>query len=140
MAEFEQKYIQQLIKDKSTLFLRYIDIFMVLIKSEKQLKDFMKEQNQKHPSIKFDYEFGSKQIKFLGTFVSVDKKNKVKTTLLRKPSGRQNFSVDTGRKLNVHKTFRRRPGRFLNILCTFNLRPVSTGFLNSFMTQVSIIQ
>ena len=35
--------------------------------------------------------------------------------------------VDTGRKLNVHKTFRRRPGRLLNALCTFNLRPVSTG-------------
>ena len=37
------------------------------------------------------------------------------------------FPVDTGRKLNVHKTFRRRPGRLLNGLCTFNLRPVSTG-------------
>ena len=35
--------------------------------------------------------------------------------------------VDTGRKLNVHKTFRRRPGRLLNVLCTFNLRLVSTG-------------
>ena len=34
--------------------------------------------------------------------------------------------VDTGRKLNVHKTFRRRRGRLLNVLCTFNLRPVST--------------
>ena len=38
------------------------------------------------------------------------------------------FPVDTGRKLNVHKTFRRRPGRLLNVLCTFNLRPISTGF------------
>ena len=38
------------------------------------------------------------------------------------------FPVDTGRKLNVHKTFRRRPGRLLHVLCTFNLRPVSTGF------------
>ena len=37
------------------------------------------------------------------------------------------ISVYTGRKLNVHKTFRRRPGRLLNVLCTFNLRPVSTG-------------
>ena len=37
--------------------------------------------------------------------------------------------VDTGRKLNVHKTFRTRPGRLLNVLCTFNLRPVSTGIL-----------
>ena len=35
--------------------------------------------------------------------------------------------VDTGRKLNVHKTFRRSPGRILNVLCSFNLRPVSTG-------------
>ena len=35
--------------------------------------------------------------------------------------------VDTGRKLNVHKTVRGRPGRLLNVLCTFNLRPVSTG-------------
>ena len=36
------------------------------------------------------------------------------------------YPVDTGRKLNVHKTFRRRPGRLLNVLCTLNLRPVST--------------
>ena len=41
-AEFEQKYIYPLIKDKSILFLCYIDdIFMVWTKSEKQLKDFM---------------------------------------------------------------------------------------------------
>ena len=37
--------------------------------------------------------------------------------------------VDTRRKLNVHKTFRRRPGRLLNVSCTFNLRTVSTGTL-----------
>ena len=36
------------------------------------------------------------------------------------------FLVGTGRKLNVHKTLRRRQ-RLLNALCTFNLRPVSTG-------------
>ena len=33
--------------------------------------------------------------------------------------------LDTGRKLNAHKTFRRRPGRLLNILYTFDLRPAS---------------
>ena len=38
------------------------------------------------------------------------------------------YPVDTGRKLNVHKTFGGRPGRLLKVLCTFNLRPVSTGF------------
>ena len=35
--------------------------------------------------------------------------------------------VDTGRKLNVHNTFRRRPGRLLNVVCTFSSRPLSTG-------------
>ena len=29
--------------------------------------------------------------------------------------------------MNVHETFRRRPGRLLSVLCTFNLRPGSTG-------------
>ena len=37
-------------------------------------------------------------------------------------------------KLNVHKTFRRRPGRLLNVLCTFNLRPVSTGKYSNLRT------
>ena len=35
--------------------------------------------------------------------------------------------VDTGRKLNVHNTFRRSLRRLLNVLCTFSLGPVSTG-------------
>ena len=38
------------------------------------------------------------------------------------------FPVDTGRKSNVHKTFRRRPGHLLNVLRTVNLRPVFTEF------------
>ena len=45
---------------------------------------------------------------------------------------RNGFPVDTGRKLNVHKTFRRCPGRHLNFLYTFNLHPVSTGLSNKF--------
>ena len=39
------------------------------------------------------------------------------------------YPVGTGRKLSVHKTFRRHPGRLLNVLCTFNLRPVSSGYV-----------
>ena len=58
MAEFKQKYVYPLVKDTAILFLRYIDdIFIVQTKSEKQLKDFMSELNQKNPSIKFDYKF-----------------------------------------------------------------------------------
>ena len=78
IAEFEEKYIYPLIKDKSILFLRYIgDNFMVWTKSEKQLKDFMSELNQKHLSIKFDYKFDCKQIEFLHTLVYIDQKNKL---------------------------------------------------------------
>ena len=33
-----------------------------------------------------------------------------------------NYPVDTGHKLNVHNTFRRRPGHLLNVSCAFNLR------------------
>ena len=91
LDELEQKYIYPLRKDKS-IFLRYIDdIFMVQTKSEKQLKDVMIELNQKHPSIKFDYKFDSKQIQFLDTLVYIDQENKLKTNLFRKSRDRQNF-------------------------------------------------
>ena len=43
------------------------------------------------------------------------------------PQKLQPEPLDTGRKLNVHKTFRRRPGRLLNVLCMFNLCLVSGG-------------
>ena len=90
MAEFEQKYVNPLIKDKSILFLSYIDdIFMVWAKSEKELKDFMNELNQKHPSIKFDYKFDCKQTELLDTLVYIDQQNKPQTTFFKKLSDRQ---------------------------------------------------
>ena len=92
MAEFEQKHIYPLIKDKSILFLRYInDNFMVCTKSEKQLKHFMSELNQKLPSLKFDYKFVCKQTEFLDTLVYIDQQNNLLTTLFRKSSDHQNF-------------------------------------------------
>ena len=42
-----------------------------------------------------------------------------------------NNPVDVGLKLNVHQTFRRRPGRLLNVLCKFSLLPVSTGLVEA---------
>ena len=46
--------------------------------------------------------------------------------------------VETGRKFNVYKTFRRRPGRLLNVLCTLNLRPVSMGIVLHFLTLFAV--
>ena len=48
------------------------------------------------------------------------------------------FPVDTGHKVNVHKTFRRCPGRHLNVLCTLNSRPVSTRFVFQSLFRVRI--
>ena len=47
------------------------------------------------------------------------------------------FPADTGCKLNVHKTFKRRSGRLLNVLCTFNLRPMSTGLVHETLMHLS---
>ena len=91
MAEFEQKYVYLLINDKSILFLRYIDIFMVWTKSEKQLKDFLSELNQEHPSVKFDHKFDCKEIEFLETLDYIDQQNKLQTILFRKSKDHQNF-------------------------------------------------
>ena len=51
-------------------------------------------------------------------------------------------TVDTGRKLDVNKTLKRRPGRFLNVFYTFSLRPVSSGeiLVISFLSYVVFAQ
>ena len=43
------------------------------------------------------------------------------------------FNLDTGSKLNIRLTFRRRSERLLNVLCSFNLRPLkkSIGYNKS---------
>ena len=45
-----------------------------------------------------------------------------------KQSAKQNQPLDTKRTLNVHKTFRRSPGRLLNFLSIFGLPPVPMGY------------
>ena len=50
-------------------------------------------------------------------------------SVLRDPTLKRLFPAGPGRRLNVHKMFRKRPGRLRNVLCTFFLRPVSMGFV-----------
>ena len=60
-----------------------------------------------------------------------------------KKMNEMDYPLDTERKLNVHKTFRRRPGRLLSVLCTFSLRPVSRGYglneINDNVTKTEVI-
>ena len=65
MSEFEERYIDPLIKIKSSSYVRFIDdIFMVWTKSENELKSFINERNKKHHSIKFDFKFSKEKIDF----------------------------------------------------------------------------
>ena len=100
MAEFDQKYIYPYIKDRSILFSDYIvDFFMGWTKSEKQLKDFMSELNQKHPFRKFDYKFDCKQIEFIDTLICIDQQNNLQTTLFRDQVTVRTFLM---RNWNIH--------------------------------------
>ena len=92
MSEFEEKHIYPLIKNKSVIYLRYIDdIFMLWIKSESELRHFMKEINQKHQSIKSDFKFSKESIEFLDTLVYIDSKKRLQTNLYKKPTDCQNY-------------------------------------------------
>ena len=46
--------------------------------------------------------------------------------------------LDTVRKLNSHKAFRRCPKLFMEVLCTFNIRPVSRAVFTLYLYWVSI--
>ena len=90
--EFEEKHIYPLIKNKSVVYLRYIDdIFMVWTKFESELRHFMNEINQKHQSIKFDFKFSKEGIEFLDTLVYIDSKNRLQITLYKNPTDCQNY-------------------------------------------------
>ena len=52
-----------------------------------------------------------------------------KTTIWATPGPQIPHSLDTVRKWNVYKTFRRRIRYLLNVLCTSNLRLVSRGYI-----------
>ena len=49
------------------------------------------------------------------------------------------YPLDTGRKWNKHKTFRRYPWRLLNVLCRFNLHTVSRGYESKFLLFKSLM-
>ena len=51
----------------------------------------MNEINQKHQSVKFDFKFPKESIEFLDILVHIDSKNRLQTTLYKKPTDCQNY-------------------------------------------------
>jgi len=87
MAEFEKQYIYPHIKNKSMMYLRYIDdIFMIWKGTRASLDQLLKDLNQIHPTIKFDYEISSDKVNFLDICVYKDPHNNLQTTVYRKPT------------------------------------------------------
>ena len=92
MGKFEEQFIYPAIRGLHRLYLRYIDdIFIIWTGTEERFKEFIKELNLRHPSIKFDYTISNKEVSFLDTIVYIDKNNKLQTKLYKKPTDRQNY-------------------------------------------------
>ena len=92
MANFEAKHICPYIKEMSLLYLRYIDdIFMIWKGTKVELIIFITELNEKHKTIKFDFQFSPRKIAFLDTMLYKDENNNIQTTSYRKPTNQQAF-------------------------------------------------
>ena len=74
MAYFEEKLIYQLIRNVTTLYLRYVDdIILIWTKSENELITFFEKISQQHPSIKFEIRYSKDKIEFLDTLIYKEK-------------------------------------------------------------------
>ena len=92
MANFELKYICPYVKNKTKMFLRFIDdFFMLWTGSGQELLDFMSYLNKKHPSMKFEFKYSQTKIEFLDVLVYKDQNNMLQTTIYRKQTDQQNY-------------------------------------------------
>ena len=91
MAHFEEKFIYPLIRNATTLYLRYIDdISLIWTKSENELLTVFEKLNQQHLSITFEMKCCKDKIEFLDTLIYKDKNNNIQTTLYKNLTDRQN--------------------------------------------------
>ena len=94
IANFEAKHIYPYIKEMSLLYLslRYIDDKFMIWKGKKaELMTLIKDLNEKHKTIKFDFQVSPRRIAFLDPMLYKDKNNNTQTTLYRKPIDQQAF-------------------------------------------------
>ena len=92
MANFEAKHIYSYIKEMSLLYFRYIDdTFMIWKGTKVELITFIKELNEKHKTIKFDFQFSPRKTAFLDTMLYKDENNNIRTTSYHKPTDQKAF-------------------------------------------------
>ena len=87
-----KQIIYPLIRNPTTLYLRYIDdIILLCTKSGNELLTFFEKLNQQHSSIKFEMKYSRDKIEFLDNLIYKYKNNNIQTTLYKKPTDRQNY-------------------------------------------------
>ena len=92
MAQFEKQNIYPYIKDKSILYLRYIDdIFMIWTGTKQELLTFLEKLNSRHKTFKLEHNISNSTISFLDTLIYKDKNNTLQPTLYRKPTDQQSY-------------------------------------------------
>ena len=86
MANFQLKYIYLYIKDKTNIFLGFVDeLFMILLGSEQEVLHIMSDF-KKHPSIKFEFKYSQAKLEFLDV---LDLNTILQTTIYRKQTDQQ---------------------------------------------------
>ena len=92
MGKFETDKIYPRIDGKSSCYIRFRDdIFMIWTAGEKSLKEFIKEINCEHPSIKFDCKYSKRSVNFLDTTLTLERNGSIGTSLYRKPTDRNAY-------------------------------------------------
>ena len=90
MAQFEKQDVYPYIKNKSRLYLQYInDIFMICTGTKQELLIFSENLNIKHKTIKFEHIILHRKILFLDTLIYIKKNDALQRTLYRKPTDQQ---------------------------------------------------
>ena len=92
MGMFEEEYILPLIKEKTLIYLRYIDdIFFIWTGSKEKLNEIYTKLNTLHHSIKFDMTSSQTEINFLDTKVMKSPDGTIKTKHYKKSTDRPSY-------------------------------------------------
>ena len=103
MGEFEATHIYPMIKNYCIKYLRFIDdIFMIWTGTQQQLKTFINNINNVHPSIKFTTHYSKEQIAFLDTTIQISNSRLI-TKTFKKPTDRSSYLHNTSYHLNTLK-------------------------------------
>ena len=89
---FEKTFIYPLVNNMTKLYLQFTnDIFIKWTGTFGQLLEFKQRIEEVYPSIKFDFKFSNKEIKFLDTVVCKTPTGKLDTNLYTKDTDRQAY-------------------------------------------------